>query len=115
MSDQSKYVRQAKYILKEGDPLIDILKPEFVTVIKGDSLYAKSKDVAQSDGDDEDDTSDDTTSGEEVNLEAPFLSDITIVKSEKVRDGNGNDFVRFTVNVKNHVGEAVKGVKLYGQ
>ena len=114
MADNNKYVRPPKFILKEGDPLIDILKPELVNVIKGDSLYAKIKpEAGNGDGSD-----DDGNSGEEpveVNLESPFLSDITIVKKEKIRDGNGNDFVRFTVNVKNHVGEAVKGVKIYGQ
>lgn len=115
MTDKNNYVRPPKYILKEGDPLIDILKPEFVTIITGDALSAKSKGVLSSDGEDEDDTSDDTTDGEEGILEAPFLSDITILKSEKIRDGNGNDFVRFTVNIKNHVGDSVKGAKLYGQ
>lgn len=115
MTEKNNYVRQAKYLLKEGDPLIDILKPEFVTVIKGDALYSKSKDSVSSDGGDEDDTSEVTDETVESALEAPFLSDITIVKKEKIRDKNGNDFLRITVNVKNHVGEAVKGVQVYGQ
>jgi hypothetical protein len=112
----NKQVRAPKFILREGDPLIDVLKPELVNVIRGDQLYAKVKPEEYDDGSDDDGTD---GLGDEpeapVSLEAPYLSDITILKKEKVRDGNGNDFVRFTINVKNHVGEAVKGVKLYGQ
>lgn len=115
MVDKNNYVRPPKYILKEGDPLIDVLQPELVTIIKGDSFYSKTKGDSTPDGSEEDDTSDSTDETTETNLEAPFLSDLTIVKKEKVRDKNGNDFLRITVNVKNHVGEAVKGVQIYGQ
>jgi len=109
-----KVLKAPKYSLVEGNPLIDILKPELVNVVPKNVLSGKFKDVTiDSDDDTETDITepDDTASGTQ---EAPDLSDITIVKKEKIRDGNKNDLVRFTINVKNHVGDSVVGVKVYG-
>jgi hypothetical protein len=112
-----KLVRSAKFTLVDGDPLIDVLKPELVNVVPANYLSGKSSGIdAPVDGGDaaeEEEIEDET--GDESGLKAPNLSDITILKKEKFRDGNGNDFVRFTINVKNHVGDAVVGVKVYGQ
>jgi hypothetical protein len=114
-----KLVRSAKFTLVDGDPLIDVLKPELVNVVPANYLSGKSSNIDGKDDPedpfDPDDPEDPEDPGDESKLKAPNLSDITILKKEKVRDGNGNDFVRFTINVKNHVGDAVVGVKVYGQ
>jgi hypothetical protein len=111
-----KLVRSAKFTLVDGDPLIDVLKPELVNVVAANYLSGKSSGVgAGEDSEDPDDPTDPEDPGDDTGRKAPDLSDITILKKEKVRDGNGNDFVRFTINVKNHVGDAVVGVKIYGQ
>jgi hypothetical protein len=108
-----KILRSAKYTLVEGDPLIAVLKPELVNVVPKNTLSGKFKEGAElpPEDDDDDDDDDDDKDGSMV---APSLSDITIVKKEKVRDGNKNDFVRFTINVKNSVGDSVVGAKAYG-
>jgi hypothetical protein len=112
-----KLVRSAKFTLVDGDPLIDVLKPELVNVVPANYLSGKSSGVGPGDEPEEpeDEDPNDYDPGTADKNEAPNLSDITILKKEKVRDGNGNDFVRFTINVKNHVGDAVVGVKVYGQ
>jgi len=108
-----KILRSAKYTLVEGDPLIAVLKPELVNVVPKNTLSGKFKESAglPPEDDEDDDYEDDDKDGSMV---APSLSDITIVKKEKVRDGNKNDFVRFTINVKNSVGDSVVGAKAYG-
>lgn len=107
-----KILRSAKYTLVEGDPLIAVLKPELVNVVPKNTLSGKFKEgVLPPEDDEDDDDDDDDKDGSRV---APSLSDITIVKKEKVRDGNKNDFVRFTINVKNSVGDSVVGAKAYG-
>jgi hypothetical protein len=108
-----KLVRSAKFTLVDGDPLIDVLKPELVNVVSANYLAGKSSGVGDADPEDPEDPDDPEDPGDDTGREAPNLSDITILKKEKVRDGNGNDFVRFTINVKNHVGDAVVGVKIY--
>lgn len=110
-----KLVRSAKFNLIEGDPLIDVLKSDLVNVVPGNTLTGKSSGAGAPDPDEPDDPASPDDPDEPTGLEAPYLSDITILKKEKVRDGNGNDFVRFTINVKNHVGESVVGAKVYGQ
>lgn len=111
-----KLVRSAKFTLVDGDPLIDVLKPELVNVVPANYLSGKSSGVGKDESPEEpEDPNDPEDPGDETGLKAPDLSDITILKKEKVRDGNGNDFVRFTINVKNHIGDAVVGVKVYGQ
>jgi hypothetical protein len=107
-----KILRSAKYTLVEGDPLIGVLKPELVNVIPKNTLSGKFKEGAQPPSDDDDDDDDDDDKDDF--MVAPSLSDITILKKEKVRDGNKNDFVRFTINVKNSVGDSVVGAKAYG-
>ena len=109
-----KLVRSAKFNLVEGDPLIDVLKSDLVNVISGNTLSGKSSGIDSGLSDDPEDPDDSEDPGDETGLAAPNLSDITILKKEKVRDGNGNDFVRFTINVKNHVGDSVVGAKVYG-
>jgi hypothetical protein len=109
-----KLVRSAKFNLVEGDPLIDVLKSDLVNVISGNTLSGKSSGIDSGLPDDLEDPDDPEDPGDETGLAAPNLSDITILKKEKVRDGNGNDFVRFTINVKNHVGDSVVGAKVYG-
>jgi hypothetical protein len=109
-----KVLRSAKYNLVEGDPLIGVLKPELVNVMPKNTLAGKFKDMPQP-PEEQDDDSYDENKDIDIDLRgAPNLSDITIVKKEKVRDGNKNDFVRFTINVKNHIGDSVVGVKVYG-
>lgn len=109
-----KLVRSAKFNLVEGDPLIDVLKSDLVNIVPANSLTGKSSGIDNGDPEDPNDPGDPDDPGDETGLGAPYLSDITILKKEKVRDGNGNDFVRFTVNVKNHVGDSVVGAKVYG-
>ena len=109
-----KILRAPKYTLVEGDPLINVLKPELVNIIPRNTLAAKFKEGELPPEDDEDDEDDEDNDTESVLQVAPNLSDITIVKKEKIRDGNKNDLVRFTINVKNHVGDSVVGAKVYG-
>jgi hypothetical protein len=110
-----KILRAPKYTLVEGDPLINVLKPELVNIIPRNTLAAKFKESVLPPEEDEDDDDDDKDKDKEINLKvAPNLSDITIVKKEKIRDGNKNDLVRFTINVKNHVGDSVVGARVYG-
>ena len=107
-----KVLRAAKYTLVEGDPLIGVLKPELVNIIPRNTLAGKFKESTQLPPDeDKEDPDVDETVDTKV---APNLSDITIVKKEKIRDGNKNDLVKFTINVKNHVGDSVVGVNVYG-
>lgn len=109
-----KLVRSAKFTLVDGDPLIGVLKPELFNVVPANYLSSKSSGIdGKADPEDPFDPDDPEDPGDDTGREAPNLSDITILKKEKVRDGNGNDFVRFTINVKNHVGDAVVGVKIY--
>lgn len=110
-----KLVRSAKFTLVDGDPLIGVLKPELVNIVPANYLSGKSSGAGAPE--DPEDPEEDPKEDEDndTGREAPSLSDITILKKEKMRDGNGNDFVRFTINVKNHVGDAVVGVKIYGQ
>jgi hypothetical protein len=110
-----KLVRSAKFNLVEGDPLIDVLKSDLVNIVPANSLTGKSSAIDNGDPEDPDDPDDPELPGDGSKLEAPNLTDITILKKEKIRDGNGNDFVRFTINVKNHVGDSVVGAKVYGQ
>ena len=112
-----KVLRAAKYTLVEGDPLIGVLKPELVNIIPRNTLAGKFKESTQlpPDEDQEDPFGDNIDVDETVDTKvAPNLSDITIVKKEKIRDGNKNDLVKFTINVKNHVGDSVVGVNVYG-
>jgi hypothetical protein len=109
-----KLVRSAKFNLVEGDPLIDVLKSDLVNIVPANSLTGKSSGIDNGDPEDPNDPDDPDDPGDGTGLEAPDLTDITILKKEKIRDGNGNDFVRFTINVKNHVGDSVVGAKVYG-
>lgn len=102
-----------KLLLFPGDPLINILKPDYYIIVDPGTLESIF---------DEDSGVDPGESELEVEVEVeietaggPSLSDITLVSKTMVTDKNKNQYVEFVFNVKNSVGDSVVGVNGYGQ
>jgi hypothetical protein len=115
----SATAKEKKLLLFPGDPLINVLKPDYYVVVDPGSLEvitAPFLDASEYDptGDDpvEDEPEDRQPAG---GLAAPSLSDITLVSKTMVTDKNKNQFVEFVFNIKNSGGDTVIGVEGYGQ
>lgn len=115
-----------KVQLPIDSPLIGILKTDQYDVV---NLYTNTVDktyVPTTPGDSDVEGEEETGGGEETSLAAPNLEDIvligttgkryssgqTITDPEIYYDSNNNRFLRVKFEVKNSVGEIVKGVVL---
>jgi hypothetical protein len=106
----SETAKEKKLLLFPGDPLIQALKPDHYVIVDPGSFEPEQFFVEGS---------------EEVvvvpplpvpgELDAPNLEDITLVSKKLVADKNKNQYIEFVFNVKNHVGDSVVGVNVYGQ
>lgn len=103
-----------KLLLYADDPLVKILKPDYYRIIE-DGLLEDIPDTVSDFDNTANDGKSDGNYGEENNLKAPSLSDITLVSKNMVTDKNKNQFVEFVFNVKNSGGSTVIGVDGYGQ
>lgn len=111
-SPASDSAKPQKLLLFPGDPLINVLKPDYYTIVNPNTLASVYKDESDEDGEGETDPRDPP----EVNdLAAPSLSDIKFVSATMVTDKNKNQYVEFVFNIKNSGGDTVIGVNGYGQ
>ena len=116
----SATAKEKKLLLFPGDPLINVLKPDYYVIVEPGSLdviFNSSADASDGDPDDPDDPNNPDDPGDPFvnNLKAPSLSDITLVSKKMVTDKNKNQFVEFVFNVKNSGGDTVIGVEGYGK
>jgi hypothetical protein len=110
----SATAKEKKLLLFPGDPLINILKPDYYVIVDPGSLeviFDSTADAGSGDPDDPTEPEDPFVN----KLKAPSLSDITLVSKTMVTDKNKNQFVEFVFNVKNSGGDTVIGVEGYGQ
>ena len=113
----SATAKEKKLLLFPGDPLINVLKPDYYVIVEPGSLdviFNSSADASDEDPDDPDNP-DDPEDPFVNNLKAPSLSDITLVSKTMITDKNKNQFVEFVFNVKNSGGDTVIGAEIYGQ
>ena len=119
MSNQKQQAAKApkskKLLLFPGDKLIGVLNPDLYIIVDPSTLtqaeiQGARDGVAEIEEPDEEIVPDPTEG-----LEAPNLEDITMVSKKLITDGNKNQYVEFTFNIKNHVGVEVIGVNGYGQ
>lgn len=116
----SATAKEKKLLLFPGDPLINVLKPDYYVIVEPGSLdviFNSSADASDGDPDDPDDPNNPDDPGDPFvnNLKAPSLSDITLVSKTMITDKNKNQFVEFVFNVKNSGGDTVIGAEIYGQ
>jgi hypothetical protein len=103
----SSTAKVKKLLLFPNDPLIKILKPDYYVIVSEDSLTKITDPGKGGEGDE---------GGEVVEgLNAPSLSDITLVSKTMITDTNKNQYVEFVFNIKNSGGETVVGAEVYGQ
>jgi hypothetical protein len=106
----SASAKPQKLFLFPDDPLIKTLKPDYYVIVDPNSFEQV---VVDGEGDSGGDVVDPPPLPGE--FEAPNLEDITLVSKKLVTDKNKNQYVEFVFNVKNHVGDSVVGVNVYGQ
>ena len=113
----SATAKEKKLLLFPGDPLINVLKPDYYVIVEPGSLDVIFNSSADASDEDPDDPNNPDDPGDPFvnNLKAPSLSDITLVSKTMVTDKNKNQFVEFVFNVKNSGGDTVIGVEGYGQ
>lgn len=105
----SSTAKVKKLLLFPNDPLIKVLKPDYYIIVSEDSLTKITDPGGGGDGEDGE-------GGEVVEgLNAPSLSDITLVSKTMITDKNKNQYVEFVFNIKNSGGETVVGAEVYGQ
>jgi hypothetical protein len=103
----SSTAKVKKLLLFPNDPLIKILKPDYYVIVSEDSLTKITDPGEGGEGGE---------GGEVVEgLNAPSLSDITLVSKTMITDTNKNQYVEFVFNIKNSGGETVVGAEVYGQ
>jgi hypothetical protein len=103
----SSTAKVKKLLLFPNDPLIKILKPDYYVIVSEDSLTKITDSGEGGEGGE---------GGEVVEgLNAPSLSDITLVSKTMITDTNKNQYVEFVFNIKNSGGETVVGAEVYGQ
>jgi hypothetical protein len=110
----SATAKEKKLLLFPGDPLINVLKPDYYFIVEPGSLdviFDPSGEEGDGDPDDPNNPGDPFVN----NLKAPSLSDITLVSKNIITDKNKNQFVEFVFNVKNSGGDTVIGAEVYGQ
>jgi hypothetical protein len=103
----SSTAKVKKLLLFPNDPLIKVLKPDYYVIVSEDSLTKITDPGEGGEGGE---------GGEVVEgLNAPSLSDITLVSKTMITDTNKNQYVEFVFNIKNSGGETVVGAEVYGQ
>ena len=103
----SSTAKVKKLLLFPNDPLIKVLKPDYYVIVSEDSLTKITDSGEGGEGGE---------GGEVVEgLNAPSLSDITLVSKTMITDTNKNQYVEFVFNIKNSGGETVVGAEVYGQ
>jgi hypothetical protein len=103
----SSTAKVKKLLLFPNDPLIKVLKPDYYVIVSEDSLTKITDPGEGGEGGE---------GGEVVEgLNAPSLSDITLVSKTLITDTNKNQYVEFVFNIKNSGGETVVGAEVYGQ
>jgi hypothetical protein len=110
----SATAKEKKLLLFPGDPLINVLKPDYYVRVEPGSLdviFDPSGEEGDGDPNDPNNPGDPFVN----NLKAPSLSDITLVSKNIITDKNKNQFVEFVFNVKNSGGDTVIGAEVYGQ
>jgi len=106
----SSTAKVKKLLLFPNDPLIKILKPDYYVIVSEDSLTQITNSGEGGEG------GEGGAGGEVVEgLNAPSLSDITLVSKTMITDTNKNQYVEFVFNIKNSGGETVVGAEVYGQ
>ena len=113
----SATAKEKKLLLFPGDPLINVLKPDYYVIVDPGSLdVIFDPSGEEGDGDPDDPNNPYRPQNPFVNnLKAPSLSDITLVSKTIITDKNKNQFVEFVFNVKNSGGDTVIGAEVYGQ
>jgi hypothetical protein len=106
----SETAKEKKLLLFPKDPLIQVLKPDHYVIVDPGSFEPEQIFV---EGSEEPPNPPPPPPGGE--LDAPNLEDITLVSKKLVTDKNKNQYIEFVFNVKNHVGDSVVGVNVYGQ
>jgi hypothetical protein len=106
----SSTAKVKKLLLFPNDPLIKILKPDYYVIVSEDSL-TKITDPGEGGESGEGGEGGKVVEG----LNAPSLSDITLVSKTMITDTNKNQYVEFVFNIKNSGGETVVGAEVYGQ
>lgn len=102
----SSTAKPQKLFLFPGDPLIDVLKPDYYVIVSPSSF---DQGVVSGNNDE---PVDPPLPNE---FEPPNLEDITLVSKKLITDKNKNQYIEFIFNIKNHVGDQVVGVNAYGQ
>jgi hypothetical protein len=108
----SETAKEKKLLLFPGDPLIQVLKPDHYVIVDPGSFEPEQFFVEGSEEPLDPPLDPPPLEGE---LDAPNLEDITLVSKKLVTDKNKNQYIEFVFNVKNHVGDSVVGVNVYGQ
>ena len=106
----SSTAKVKKLLLFPNDPLIKVLKPDYYVIVSEDSL-TKITDPGEGGESGEGGEGGEVVEG----LNAPSLSDITLVSKTMITDTNKNQYVEFVFNIKNSGGETVVGAEVYGQ